>query len=197
MTPGADGRGLSLIGLRGTGKSTVGRLVAARQGLAFADADTELEAVAGRTIGALFAEEGEPAFRDWEERVIATLTARPGLVLATGGGAVLREANRNRLRAYGPVVWLTAAPAALAARLEADARGLADRPALTPAGTVAELSDVLAARDRLYRELALFTVDTEGRTPEAVADALVTRLLAGGGAGGSQAGAGSRARLAR
>jgi shikimate kinase len=183
VNPGPDPPGLSLIGLRGTGKSTVGRLLAGRLGRGFADADVELEARAGRPIRAIFAEDGEPAFRDWEERVITELTARPGLVLATGGGVVLRPANRERLRAYGPVVWLAAAPEVLAARLAADARGVADRPALTAAGTLAELAEVLRAREPLYRGLADLVVATDGRTPEQVADAVAAAgLLARRGA---------------
>ncbi|MDR3632700.1 MAG: shikimate kinase [Isosphaeraceae bacterium] len=173
--------GLSLIGLRGTGKSTVGRLLAARLGRDFADADAVLEARAGRTIRAIFSDDGEPAFRDWEERVVTELTARPGLVLATGGGVVLRESNRARLRAYGPVVWLAAPPAVLATRLAADSRGLADRPALTAAGTLGELAAVLSAREPLYRDLADLVVDTSDRTPEEVVDAVVAGLLDRGG----------------
>lgn len=179
MTTAAAPSGLSLIGLRGTGKSTVGRILAERLGREFADADTELEARAGRSIRAIFAEDGEPVFRDWEERVVTELTARPGLVLATGGGVVLRRSNRDRLRAYGPVVWLAAPPEILAARLAADARGLADRPALTAAGTLDELAEVLRAREPLYRDLADLLVSTEGKTPEEVADDVCRGLLAG------------------
>ncbi len=97
----------------------------------FLDADLELEARAGRSVSAIFAEEGEPVFRDWEERTLAELIEQsPTAVIATGGGAVLREANRRRLRDFGFVVWLTAEPAELACRLRSDPRGLAARPAL-------------------------------------------------------------------
>ena len=113
-----------MIGYRGTGKSTVGRILADRLNRTFLDADLEIEARAGRSISAIFTEEGEPVFRDWEERTLAELTrAIPTAVIATGGGAVLREANRRRLRDFGFVVWLTAEPAELARRLEADPRG--------------------------------------------------------------------------
>ena len=90
-----DHRGLALVGLRGTGKSTVGRILAQRLDRPFFDADVELEQVAGRSIRAIFAEEGEPVFRDLESRVLAALAARRGAVLATGGGVVLREPNRR------------------------------------------------------------------------------------------------------
>ena len=166
-------RGLALIGARGTGKSTVGRVVAARLGLPFADADVELEARAGRSIASIFAEAGEPAFRDWEERVLDELTSGPACVLATGGGVVLRESNRRRLRQFGRVVWLSADPAAIAVRLAADPRGLADRPALTAAGTLAEIAAIVAARASLYREAADEVIDTEGRNAEEVAEAVL------------------------
>src|SRR5262245_34728391 len=94
-------QGLALIGLRGTGQSTVGRILADRLGRPFADADVELEAAAGLSIPSIFEEFGEPCFRDWEERVLGELTARPGLILATGGGVVLRASNRQRLREFG------------------------------------------------------------------------------------------------
>ena len=84
--PRSHGPGLALIGYRGTGKSTVGRILAGRLKRTFRDCDREIEARAGRSIRAIFAESGEPAFRDWEEQTLAELTAtRPAIVLATGG----------------------------------------------------------------------------------------------------------------
>jgi shikimate kinase len=167
-------RGLVLIGYRGTGKSTVGRILADRLGRAFLDCDREIEASSGRPIGAIFAESGEPAFRDWEERIIRELTAADtGAVLATGGGAVLRQANRARLRHFGFVAWLTADPAELARRLQADARGLTGRPALTSAGTLDEIAQVLAARSPIYAELADAVIPTDGREPVEVAEAIL------------------------
>src|SRR5262249_54254618 len=121
-------QGLALVGTRGTGKSTVGRILAERLVRPFLDADVELEARLGRTIAAIFAEDGEPAFRDWEERLLAELTStHPGAILATGGGVVLRATNRCTLRSFGFVVWLRAEPALAAARLQADRQGLAAR----------------------------------------------------------------------
>jgi shikimate kinase len=163
--------GLALVGSRATGKSTVGRLLAARAARPFVDADVEVEARAGRSIRAIFEESGEPVFRDWEERVLREAAeSSPGAVLATGGGAVLREANRRLLRSFGLVVWLKADPAVLARRLEADDRAGAGRPALTPAGAVAEIADVLAARTPLYEEVAHVSIDTDGKSARAVAD---------------------------
>ena len=166
-------RGLALIGTRGTGKSTVGRLVAARWSRTFLDADDELERSVGRTIAAIFAEDGELFFRDCEERVLSELTAaHPRAILATGGGVVLRETNRQVLQSFGFVVWLRAGPTVAAARLQADRRGLSVRPALTAAGTIDEIAGVLEARTPWYRSLADAVVDTDDRTPEAVADVI-------------------------
>jgi shikimate kinase len=163
-----------LIGSRGTGKSTVGRILAGRVARTFRDVDLEIEARAGRSIRSIFTEWGEPAFRDWEERTLATvMEANPGAILATGGGAVLREVNRRRIHAFGFVVWLTADPRELARRLETDPRGLAERPALTAAGTLPELARVLHERSPLYRELADSVVETGGRSPEDVVDAVL------------------------
>lgn len=171
---GTDGRGLVLIGARGTGKTTVGRILAERTGRPFRDADREVEERAGRSIRALFDESGESVFRDWEERTLAALAIEyPDAVLATGGGAVLRESNRRVLRAFGCVAWLTADPVELARRLEVDPAGLAARPALTSAGTLDEIRQVLAARVPLYAALADLVVATDGRSPDDVAGELL------------------------
>ncbi|MGP0068289.1 MAG: shikimate kinase [Isosphaeraceae bacterium] len=170
------GPGLVLIGYRGTGKSTVGRILAGRLGRIFLDCDLEIEARANRSIREIFAELGEPAFRDWEERTLAELTAgSPATVLATGGGAILRESNRRRLRDFGFVAWLTARPSVLACRLEADQRGLAERPALTSAGTLEEIVQVLRMRTPLYEGLADVAIETEEKSPDQVADSILDR----------------------
>lgn len=163
--------GLALVGYRGTGKSTVGRILAGWLGRAFADADVELERRLGRTIRDIFARDGEPTFRDHEQAILLDLAARPGLILATGGGAVLRETNRRALRGLGAVAWLTADPEEIARRLRADAGS--ERPALTAAGTLDEVVAVLAARELLYREAADFVIETDGRSPEEVAEAVL------------------------
>jgi shikimate kinase len=169
-----DRQGLALVGTRGSGKTTVGRILAERLLRPFVDADVELEGKLGRSIASLFAEAGEPAFRDWEERTLHELTAaHPGVILATGGGVVLREANRKALRSFGFVVWLRADPGTASARLRADRRGLSARPALTAAGTLDELADVLAARSPLYQAVADAVVDTDGRSADEVADAIL------------------------
>jgi shikimate kinase len=166
---------ISLVGYRGTGKSSVARLLAERLGWAWADADEALERVAGRSIRDIFAAEGEAGFRDREEAVLAELCRGERLILATGGGAVLREANRQRLRAAGRVVWLTAGAATIWARLQADPTTAERRPALTVGG-LAEIEDLLRQREPLYRACADVVVDTEGRSPEDVVNAILQVL---------------------
>jgi shikimate kinase len=162
------------VGYRGTGKSTVGRILAGRLDRRFLDADCEIEARAGRSIRSLFAESGEPAFRDWEERTIRELVAEhPGAVIATGGGAVLRGANRGLLRSHGLVIWLKAEPGELARRLLRDENAGAERPSLTPAGTIHEIAEVLAVRAPIYEQAAELAVDTQDRTPDEVAELIL------------------------
>jgi shikimate kinase len=169
-------RGIALVGYRGTGKSTVGRLLAERLGRPFLDADREVEALEGRPIRSIFAEHGEPAFREREARVLADLAGRlavEGGVLATGGGAILLEANRRVLREFGFVAWLTADAETLARRLRSSRRGVDDRPPLTAAGTLDEIAGVLEARTPLYREVAHAEVSTLGLDAARVADAVL------------------------
>ena len=164
------GPGLALVGYRGTGKTTVGKILADRLDLRFLDADLEIEARAGRSIVSIFADSGEPVFRDWEEHTLRELVERhPEAVLASGGGAVLRPANRRLLLDFGFVVWLRAEPVELARRLEADLRAGAERPALTSAGTVAEIAQVLSARAPLYQEVADVAIETLDHTPDEIA----------------------------
>lgn len=166
-----------LIGYRGTGKSTVARLVAQRLGRESIDADKEIERRSGKTIAAMFADDGEPAFRDVEAAVVNDL-ARTRLVVSTGGGAVLREANRATMQDAGPIVWLTANVDTIAARIAGDAATARLRPNLTASGGRAEIEAVLAERTPIYQACATFVVDTEGKTPAAVADEILARLTA-------------------
>jgi len=168
------GGGLALVGYRGTGKSTIGRLLADRLRRPFVDADDLIVERAGRTIRAIFEESGEPVFRDWEERVLGEVVAsRPDAVLATGGGAILRESNRRLLRSFGLVVWLRAEPDELARRLKADSLARHGRPSLTAAGTLREIVDVLEARTPLYRAVSNIELDTQGKTPPEIAEVIL------------------------
>jgi shikimate kinase len=160
---------LSLIGYRATGKTTLAKLLAEKLGWEWLDADVEIERVAGKSIARIFAEDGEPAFRDLEAKVVADLCRRERLVLATGGGAPLRAENRRALHAAGKVVWLTATPETIHARMSGDATTADRRPSLTNHAPLEEIVQLLARREPMYRETADFIVETEGRSPAELA----------------------------
>jgi shikimate kinase len=165
-----------LIGYRGTGKTTVARLLARELAWEWVDADVEIELLAGKSIASIFADDGEHAFRDLESRVITELVARDRLVVACGGGAVLREENRRALRSGGKVVWLTASPETILARIAADGTTAERRPQLTTAGGSAEVIELLAKRTPLYRQCADWQVDTEAKQPAAIATEILSLL---------------------
>jgi len=149
---------VSLVGLPGGGKSTVGRQLARRLGAKFLDSDAVLEERIGMPIRAYFEQHGEAAFRDLEEEVIRDLTASGGgsLILATGGGAVLRPANRQRLHDSSTVIYLRSTPDELYRRLRHDTQ----RPLLQVADPLAKLRELYEQRHPLYEEVAHYRVDT-------------------------------------
>jgi shikimate kinase len=159
---------LFLIGYRGTGKTTIARLLAAELGWKGIDADIVLEERDGRSIRRIFEEEGEAGFRDKETAVLEQLCQSHHQVVATGGGVVLREANRQRLRAAGRVIWLTADVETLWQRLQADASTSERRPHLAGGG-LREIQQLLEVRRPLYQTCADLIVDTTDRSPDAVA----------------------------
>jgi len=167
---------LILIGYRATGKTTLARLLAERLGWDWVDADVEIERRAGKPIARIFAEDGEPAFRDVEAQVIADLCRRPRLVLAAGGGAPMRPESRRAMRASGKVVWLKALPQTIHARMSGDATTAARRPNLTASGGLDEIVQLLGRREPIYRETAHLEVDTEGKEPPRVAAEILARL---------------------
>jgi shikimate kinase len=166
---------ICLIGPRGSGKTTVARLLAERLGWSWVDADEVLEARHGKSVRAVFADEGEAGFRDKEAAVLADLCGRERHVIATGGGVVLREANRELLRRSARVVWLTADAETLWERLSADASTADRRPALAGGG-LGEIVEVLRARAPLYRACADLTIETAGRTPHAVVEEILRQI---------------------
>jgi shikimate kinase len=163
-----------LVGSRCTGKTTTGRRLAEQLRWSFADVDDRIEAVAGKSIAEIFAAEGESGFRDREAAALAELCAQSECVIATGGGAILREVNRQLLDARGFVVWLTASPEVLWARIQADPTTAARRPNLTASGGEEEVRNLLAAREPLYREVADFVIATDTLSPETVAACILT-----------------------
>jgi shikimate kinase len=167
---------LVLIGYRGTGKTSLARVLATRLARPWCDADVEIERGAGKTIAEIFADGGEPAFRDWESRIIAVLSARRNTIIATGGGAILRPANRAALAEHGRFVWLTAFPETIHARIQADSATAARRPSLTRLGELDEIRALLAERGPIYAALAEVAIDTEGKSPAELADEVITAL---------------------
>lgn len=167
---------LTLIGYRATGKTTLARLLARRLGWDWIDADVEIERRAGKSIARIFAEEGEPAFRDLEASVIADLCRQTRLVLAAGGGAPLRAENRQRMREAGKVIWLQARPETIHLRMTGDATTAGRRPNLTNQGGLGEIVQLLGQREPVYRQSADLEVDTEGKTPDELAELILARL---------------------
>lgn len=173
-----------LIGYRGTGKTSVARELAARLGWDWVDADDVVEREAGKTIAAIFADDGEPVFREMESQVVVALSGssesleqgKPRVVVALGGGAVLREENRAVIRGAGRVIWLTASVDTILSRLSGDPTTASRRPGLTTAGGRAEIEELLAARTPFYRECATLVVDTEWKTASEVADEIASKL---------------------
>lgn len=147
---------LVLVGLPGSGKSTVGRHLARRLDFSFADSDHVIEQRIGCPIRDFFEREGETAFRDVEEAVIKELTEGDTGVIATGGGAVLRPANRQRLHDAGHVLYLRSTPEEIFKRLRHDGH----RPLLQVADPLGRLRNLYAERDALYRETAHFVIET-------------------------------------
>lgn len=168
-----------LIGPRGSGKTTVARLLAGRLGWFWVDADAVLEEAAGRSIREVFAVEGEVGFRARESAILAELATREQHVIATGGGVVLRPENRDRLRATGVVVWLSADVETLWHRIAADATTAERRPALGVGGRE-EVAQVLLAREPLYRACAHHALRTDNRSPEQVVEEVLILLGSAG-----------------
>lgn len=164
---------LYLIGYRGSGKTTVAQLVADEIGLPWIDADAAIEQRAGRSIREIFAESGEETFRNLESAELAILAAGPTQVVALGGGAVLREQNRQLIQNSGRTAWLRARPQTLLARIEADVTTAQRRPNLTSAGGLAEIDQLLAVRTPIYAECADYVVDVDDLSPSEAAAAIV------------------------
>ena len=165
-----------LIGLPGSGKSTVGRSLARRLDLPFLDADHVVEERIGCSIREYFEHAGEEAFRNIEEKAIDELTqSHPG-VLATGGGAVLRPLNRSRLHARGHVIYLRSTPNEVFRRVQHDRK----RPLLQVQDPMERLRDLYSQRDPLYRETAHFTIETGRPSVGRLVSMIVSQLeLAG------------------
>ena len=159
---------LALIGFMGTGKSCVGRLVADSLHFTFLDTDHVIEARAGKRISDIFAQEGEPAFRQLERRVVEELTRRQRTVIATGGGLPAQEGNLASLKTHALVLCLWASPEVILERV----RGHDHRPLLNEPDPLAKIRELLAAREAYYRQADVL-VNTEMRSVREVAQHVV------------------------
>lgn len=159
-----------LIGYRGSGKSTVGRLLAQAMDWPLIDTDDWIESGQGKSIREIFAEQGEPGFRDLEQTAVVQVSsmAEPA-VIALGGGAVLRPQNQQIIRQTGRRVWLDASAEYLYARICADSTTGERRPDLTDRGGFDEVAEILAARRPIYSDLAELTVNTMDKSPDQIA----------------------------
>jgi shikimate kinase len=160
---------LFLIGYRGSGKSSVGRALSTVMDRPFVDTDASVEDRVGKSIAEIFLHDGETVFRDLESEAIASLKVKLPSVVSLGGGAILRPANRQRLRELGRSVWLRASATCLADRIAADEARGNRRPSLTGVGVVEEIEHVLAEREPLYRDTCDWELETSGRDPTELA----------------------------
>lgn len=164
---------IALVGLPGCGKTTIGRYLARRWALPYVDVDVAIEERIACSIRDFFAAEGEERFRDVEQEVLAQLLDNPvRTVVATGGGAVLRAANRASLSARSQVVYLSASPHEIARRLQKDTQ----RPLLQVSNPLQRLLDLHAQRDALYREVADFVVAGNGLSATQVAQRVAMQV---------------------
>jgi len=167
---------LVLVGLPGSGKSSVGRQLGRRLNLPFVDSDTRIEQHIGCSIRDYFEREGEASFRDIEQTVLAELVPGAGGVIATGGGSVLREANRRLLQQNSHVIYLRSSPEDLFRRLRHDVK----RPLLQVADPLGRLRELHSVRDPFYREIAHDVVDTGRPSVVMLVNLIVSQLeLAG------------------
>ena len=171
MTDLLKGVNLYLIGMMGAGKTTIGKLLAARLGYRFFDTDTVVEQAAGQSIAEIFADSGEASFRQLETQVLAELCAYKKLTIATGGGIVLQRQNWSYLR-HGVVLWLDVPLEELHQRLESDTT----RPLLQTADLAARLQSILEQRRSLYVQADVRVSCWPNETPEAIVERAIVQI---------------------
>ena len=167
---------ITLIGYRGTGKSTLAPRLASRLNFEWVDADVELENCTGRSIREIFATDGEPEFRRIEREILLQLLKRDRLVIAAGGGAILNEETRKDFRSAGPVVWLQASVETIARRILRDGSTSPHRPNLTSQGGIEEIRTLVTQREPLYQACATITVQAEGSSLESLVQRIIPQL---------------------
>lgn len=169
------GDSIFLVGPMGAGKTTIGKKLAEQRGLRFVDSDHEIESRTGVDISFIFEKEGEAGFRKREQQVLTDLTALRGIVLATGGGAVLTPENRVNLKGRGYVVYLHASVNQQFSRVERSE----NRPLLANGDRRETLARLFAVRDPLYREIADLVLDTDGKNAKQLARDIELALTEG------------------
>lgn len=156
---------VSLVGMMGSGKSTIGRLIAGRTGMTFVDVDSIIEEETGMTVSEIFREFGQEEFRKFESEAVLELMEKDNLVISTGGGLPAEGRNMDNLRKMGPVIWLYASPEETLRRVG----GTGARPLLDVHEPGKQIEALLEAREKHYR-MADVKIDTTGRTPREVTD---------------------------
>jgi len=165
---------LFLTGYRGSGKSTIGKLVAGHLSFAFVDTDVEIELQSGNTIAEIFARSGEAAFRDLESQQLSQLRSlTEPAVVSLGGGSILRQENRECIKQLGRTVWLQASPENIFDRISKDVNTQTRRPKLSKLGDLEEIRSILAERSVLYEEVADMCVSTDELPMESIAMKIV------------------------
>jgi shikimate kinase len=167
---------IALIGLRGCGKTTVGRILARLLGGECVDTDEWIAQRAGRSIAEVFANEGEAGFRKRESQTVREVVEKPPAVISVGGGVVLHQQNVDALRAVAVLVWLTAPAEALYQRISTDPATASSRPPLTDQAGVEEVRRLLAERSPLYQRASDFQIETVDREPRAIAEEIIRRV---------------------
>ncbi len=165
-----------LIGYRCTGKTTVGRALAQRLGREFIDADDYLVEKAGKTIKEIFADDGEPAFRDLEEKCLAELARRSSLVIAAGGGAVMRQSNVDMMKASGKVILLEADVDTIYSRITNDPKTDAQRPSLTDRSFYDEIVHMLEQRQPFYHSAADLVLSSAQLSLDELVDKIIGEI---------------------
>jgi shikimate kinase len=165
-------RSIALIGMIGTGKSVVGKALEQKTGLPRFDTDEIISSKLKMPIKEIFSTHGEEHFRDLETETLRSISLEKPAIIVTGGGIVLRTKNVDLLRQLGTVVWLDADETTLRMRI----RRLSDRPLLRTANPVASLSELLVAREPLYRKAADLRVDVSQRNPQQIAELILENI---------------------
>jgi shikimate kinase len=164
---------LYLTGYRATGKSAVGQRVAEALTWQWIDTDHWVQIEAGKTISEIFAEAGEPAFRDLESRAIQHVASLDQQVVSLGGGAILRKENRELIQSSGKTIWLTATARTIASRMQSDRENAKTRPQLTQLDQLVEIEQLLRERQPLYESVADLKIDGQNKRPAEIAREIV------------------------